>query len=316
VSFGSPWWLLALLAVPVAIAALYAARRRARRYEIRFPAVSSMLAALPVVPRWRRVLPTALALAAMAMLAVAAARPQHTVRVALSSASIMLVTDHSGSMQATDVRPTRLKAAQTAANSFIKELPQGVKLGIVAFSLQPDAAQAPTSDYGAIKHVVDSQVANGGTATGDALAVALALLQQQSKQSKPNASAIILLSDGARTVGRSPIPVAQDAAKLKIPIFTVALGTEDAVVPNPDPFGPPLPATPDPATLRQISRITHARSFAASDADRLGSIYKSLGSSLGSKIEKRELTVGFGIAGLLLLLGAAGTSLRFGGRLP
>src|SRR5204863_89603 len=181
-------------AVPVAIAALYAARRRARRYEIRFPAVSSMLAALPVVPRWRRVLPTALALAAMAMLAVAAARPQHTVRVALSSASIMLVTDHSGSMQATDVRPTRLKAAQTAANSFIKELPQGVKLGIVAFSLQPDAAQAPTSDYGAIKHVVDSQVANGGTATGDALAVALALLQQQSKQSKPNASAIILLS--------------------------------------------------------------------------------------------------------------------------
>jgi Ca-activated chloride channel family protein len=314
-SFGSPWWLLALLAIPLAAGALYAARRRARRYEIRFPAVASMVAALPVVPMWRRVLPTALALAAMALLAVAAAKPQHTVRVALSSASIMLVTDHSGSMQATDVRPNRLKAAQDAANSFIKEQPSGVKIGIVAFSLQPDAAQAPTSDHGLVKKVVDSQVANGGTATGDALNAALELLQQ-SKQAKPKASAIILLSDGARTVGRDPIPVAEEAARLKIPIFTVALGTEDAVVPNPDPFGPPLPATPDPATMRRIARITHARSFSAGDAGRLGSIYKSLGAQLGSKTEKRELTIGFGVAGLILLLGAAGTSLRFGGRLP
>jgi len=315
VSFGSPWWLLGLLAVPLAIAALWSSRRRARRYEIRFPAVSSMLAALPAVPLWRRVLPTALALAAMTMLAVAAAKPQHTVRVALSSASIMLVTDHSGSMQATDVRPTRLRAAQNAANGFIKQLPSGVKLGIVAFSLQPDAAQAPSSDYGAVNKVVDAQVANGGTATGDALNAALELLKQ-GKATAPKGSAIILLSDGARTVGRDPIPVAQEAAQLKVPIFTVALGTEDAVVPNPQPFQPPLPATPDPATMRQIARITHARSFSASDADRLGSIYKSLGSALGSKTEKHELTVGFAIAGLILLLGAAGTSLRFGGRLP
>ena len=314
-SFGSPLWLLALLAIPLALLALHASRRRARRYEIRFPAVSSMLAALPAVPLWRRILPTALALAAMTMLAVAAAKPQHTTRVALSSASIMLVTDHSGSMQATDVRPTRLKAAQTAANDFIKRLPSGGKLGIVAFSLQPDAAQSPSTDYDPVKKVVDGQVANGGTATGDALNAALELLKQ-GKPAPPKGSAIILLSDGARTVGRDPIPVAQAAAKLKVPIFTVALGTQDAVVPNPDPYQPPLPATPDPETLRQISRITHGRAFAASDADRLGSIYKSLGSALGSKTEKRELTVGFVVAGLILLLGAAGTSLRFGGRLP
>jgi Ca-activated chloride channel homolog len=267
------------------------------------------------VPLWRRHLPTALALAAMAALALAAAKPQHTVRVALSSASIMLVTDHSGSMQATDVRPTRLSAAQKAAHNFIDALPDGVKLGIVAFSLQPDAAQAPTTDHDVIKRVVDNQVASGGTATGDALAAALELLRQ-GKQTPPKASAMILLSDGARTVGRSPIPVAQEAARLKVPIYTVALGTEDAVVPNPSPFGAPLPATPDPATLRQISRITHAQSFAASDSGKLRSIYKSLGSQLGSKTEKRELTIGFGLAGLLLLLGAAGTSLRFGGRLP
>jgi Ca-activated chloride channel homolog len=314
-TFGSPWWLFALLAVPLALAALAASRRRPHRYEVRFPAVASMAAAVGATPLWRRVLPTALALAAIASLAFAAAKPQHTVRVALSSASIMLVTDHSGSMQATDVKPTRLQAAKKAAHNFIDALPDGVKLGIVAFSLQPDAAQAPTTDHDVAKRVVDSQSAGGGTATGDALAAALELLRQ-GKQTAPKASAIILLSDGARTVGRNPIPVAQAAARLKVPIFTVALGTEDAVVPNPDPFGAPLPATPDPATLRQISRITRARSFAASDAGELRSIYKSLGSQLGSKTEKRELTVGFGLAGLALLLAAAGTSLRFGGRLP
>jgi Ca-activated chloride channel family protein len=315
VSFASPLWLLALLAIPLALLALHASRRRARRYEIRFPAVSSMIAALPAVPLWRRVLPTALVLAAMTMLAVAAAKPQHTTRVASSSASIMLVTDHSGSMQATDVRPTRLKAAQNAANDFIKRLPSGVKLGIVAFSLQPDAAQAPSTDYDPVKKVVDGQVANGGTATGDALNAALELLKQ-GKAAPPKGSAIILLSDGARTVGRDPIPVAQEAAQLRVPIFTVALGTEDAVVPNPDPFQPPLPAAPDPATMREISRITHARSFTAANSDSLGSIYKSLGSALGSRTEKRELTIGFAAAGLILLLGAVGTSLRFSGRLP
>jgi Ca-activated chloride channel homolog len=313
-SFGSPLWLLALLAIPLAIAAQRAARRRAQRYAVRFPAVESMIAAAGVVPRWRRVLPTALALAAVAALAVAAAKPRHTVRVALSQASIMLVTDHSGSMQATDVRPTRLRAAQEAAHSFINALPSGVKLGAVAFSLQPDAAQAPTTDFDATKRIIDQQVANGGTATGDALQAALELLRQ-GRATPPKGSAIVLLSDGAQNVGRSPIPVAQEAARLKVPIYTVALGTEDALV-QPDPFQPPIPAPPDPATMRQIARITHARSFTAADANRLGSIYKALGAEIGSKTERRELTIGFGLAGLALLLGAAGASLRLGGRLP
>jgi Ca-activated chloride channel family protein len=315
VSFGSPWFLLALLAIPAAIAALAAARHRRRRYAIRFPAVESMAGAAEVVPVWRRHLPAALALAAIAALALAAAKPRHTVRVALSSASIMLVTDHSGSMQATDVAPTRLRAAQRAAHNFIDALPGGVKLGIVAFSLQPDAAQAPTTDYGATKRIVDAQVANGGTATGDALAAALELLRQ-GKAAPPKASAIILLSDGAQNVGRNPVPVAQEAAREKVPIYTVALGTQDALVPNPDPFGAPLPAPPDPETMRQIARITHARSFNAGDSSRLGSIYKSLGSKLGSRTERRELTVGFVLAGLALLLAAGGLSLRLGGRLP
>jgi Ca-activated chloride channel family protein len=314
-SFASPWWLLSLLAVPVAIVAVAASRRRARRYAVRFTAVPTLLAAAGVVPAWRRHLPTGLALAAIAALALAAAKPTHTVRVAIQAASIMLVTDHSGSMQARDVAPTRLRAAQRAAHSFVDALPSGVKLGVVAFSAQADAAQPPTTDHDVTRRVIDGQVANGATATGDALATALDLLRQG--HSNPKASAIILLSDGARTVGRDPIPVAQEAARLKVPIYTVALGTQDALVPDPtNPFGAPLPAPPDPETLRQISRITRAQSFTAADSSRLRSIYKGLGSQLGSKPERRELTVGFTVAGMLLLLGAAGTSLRFGGRLP
>jgi Ca-activated chloride channel family protein len=313
-TFASPLWLLALLAVPAVLAAVAASRRRARRYAVRFTAVPSLLAAAAVVPAWRRHLPTGLALAAIASLALAAAKPTHAVRVAIQAASIMLVTDHSGSMQAHDVSPTRLRAAQQAANSFIDALPNGVRLGVVAFSASADAAQPPTTDHDVTRRVIDGQVANGATATGDALATALGLLRQGN--STPKASAIILLSDGARTMGRDPIPVAQESARLKVPIYTVALGTQDALVPNPDPFGAPLPAPPDPQTLRQISRITHAQSFTAGDAGRLRSIYKALGTQLGSKPQKRELTVGFAVAGMLLLLGAAGTSLRFGGRLP
>jgi Ca-activated chloride channel homolog len=315
VSFGSPLWLLALLAVPAALFALAASRRRARRYAVRFTAVDSLLAVAGAVPRWRRHLPAALALAAIAALALAAAKPQHKVRVALSAATIMLVTDHSGSMQARDVSPTRLRAAQKAAHSFIDALPEGVRLGVVAFAAQPDAAQPPTTNYDITTRVVDGQIANGGTATGDALNSALELLAQ-GQSAPPKGAAIILLSDGARTVGRDPIPVAEEAARLKVPIYTVALGTQDALVPNPDPFGAPLPAPPDPETLRRISRITHGQSFSAEAAGRLSSIYKGLGSQLASKTEKRELTVGFSIAGLLLLLGAAGASLRLGGRLP
>ncbi len=313
-SFASPIWLLALLAVPLALAATVAGRRRARRYAVRFPAVTTLLEAAGGVPAWRRHLPAALALAAVVALALAAAKPTRSVRVALRAASIVLVTDHSGSMQARDVAPTRLAAAQRAAHGFIDALPAGVRLGVVAFSAQPDSVQAPTTDHAVTSEVIDAQAPNGATATGDALATALGLLR--SAKANPDASAIVLLSDGSTTTGRNPIGVAQQARQRKVPIYTVALGTQDALVPNPNPFGAPLPAPPDPETLARIARITRAQSFSAQDAGRLDTIYKRLGSQLGSRSKDQELTAGFAAAGLLLLLGAGLTSVRFGGRLP
>ncbi len=89
---------------------------------------------------------------------------------------MMLVTDHSGSMAATDVSPTRLAAAERAANTFIDELPSTVRVGAVAFSTTPDGVQAPVTNHAAAQAVIDAQTAGGATATGDALQLALQLL--------------------------------------------------------------------------------------------------------------------------------------------
>ena len=110
--------------------------------------------------------------------------------------------------------------------------------------------------------------------------------------------------------------VARRARREHVPIYTVALGTDDATVPNPQPLGPPLLAAPDPQTLRQISSISRAQAFTAGDSSRLRSIYKTLGSQLGSRTKDREITVAFAVAGLVLLAGAGASSMRWSGRLP
>ena len=316
-TLASPLWMLALLAIPAALALQFAARRRARRYAVRFTAMPSLkLAAASVGPAaWRRHLPVALALAAVAALVLALAKPERTIAVPIQRASIVLVTDHSRSMLATDVSPNRLRAAQGAARTFLDELPAPVRVGAVAFSDTPDAVQAPTTNHDEARRVVDNQVADGGTAMGDALQVAIDTLKSQRAQGQKVPSAIVLLSDGKPTIGRDPVEVARIAGQAKIPIYTVALGTADALVPNPG-LGPPLPAPPDPQTLRAISEASGGRAYRAQDEGKLQDIYKTLGSQLGTKSAKQEITAGFAIGGLILLLGAALTSVRFGSRLP
>jgi Ca-activated chloride channel family protein len=218
-------------------------------------------------------------------------------------------------MQATDVAPDRLRAAQAAANKFLAEVPSAVRVGVVAFSNSPDAVQSPSSDHSEAKRVIDLQVADGATASGDALQVALDTLVADKQNGKRPPAAIVLLSDGKTTAGRDPVEVARTAGRLHIPIFTVALGTADATVPNPG-FGPPLPVPPDPATLAQIAKVSGGRAFTAEDSGRLASIYKSLGSQLGTKDTKREVTSSFALLGLGLLLGGAALGVRTRGQLP
>jgi Ca-activated chloride channel family protein len=315
-SFAASGWLLGLLLVPLAAAAYVASRHRAKRYAVRFTALPALKAAAGTVPAWRRHLPAVLALAALAALVLALAKPQKTVAVPVNRASIMLVTDHSRSMSATDVEPNRLAAAQRAARAFLDKLPSQVRVGAVAFSDAPDAVQAPSNDHDDARRIIDGQIADGATATGDALQVAIDALRNDRQNGKRPPSAIVLLSDGKTTTGPEPVPIARLAGQLKIPIYTVALGTRDATVPNPNPFGTPLVVGPDPETLREISKVSGGKAYTAEDSDRLNSIYKALGSQLGTKKKLKEITSTFAIGGMLLLLGAGVASLRWAGRLP
>jgi Ca-activated chloride channel family protein len=313
VTFASPVFLVALALVPAALAAHLVARRRARRYAVRFPAVATLAPLLPRVSAWRRRVPLALFLAALAALALALARPHATVAVPQEQASIVLVTDVSRSMLAEDVDPSRLDAARAAALRFLDEVPESARVGAVAFSTDPHTREAPTDDRDEIQGLIQGLSADGGTATGDALAAALDMVDDGPAAERPPA-AILLLSDGETTTGRDPTEVARAARRLRIPIHTVALGTEGATIETPT--GTIVPVPPDPETMRQIAELSGGRDFQADDADDLSRIYENLGSRVATKSEEREITVAFAAGGGLLLAAAAAFGLRATARLP
>lgn len=313
-SFSDPIWLAALALVPAGIVAAVLVRRRGRRYALRFTALSTLREAAGAARGWRGVLPAAFLLAAVAALALTLARPHISYSAPIDQASVVLVSDESGSMASSDVQPTRLAAAERAANAFIDQLPAKAQVGAIAFSSSPNSAQAPAVDHQGARSVIDSQNADGATDTGDALAEALQLLR--GGQAKHPPSAIVLLSDGAANRGQDPTVVARQAAKDKIPIYTVALGTASGTLPNPDPLGPPVPVPPDPQLMSQIAELSGGHSFNAQSADTLSSIYKDLGHQLGSVTRKRDVTAEFALGGLVLLLLATAGATRWSPRLP
>jgi len=311
-SFASPAWLAALVLVPLVLLAYVTARRRSRRYAVRFPDVSTLAPLVPRVSPWRRLVPLALFLAALSALALALARPQATVAVPREQATVVLVTDVSRSMLATDVDPSRLEASRQAAETLVDSLPDEALVGLVAFSEEPQTIVPPTDDRGEVEDTIDSLAADGGTGTGEALATALRMVDGRGEKRVP--AAIVLLSDGKVTIGRDPLPVATQARRLGVPIHTVALGTESAVIQTPD--GSLLAVPPDPETMARIARRSGGRSFQVSDANQLSAIYEDLGSRVATRDEQREVTAAFAAGGILLLLLAAGAGLRTTARLP
>lgn len=314
-SFGDPFALLCLAVVPLAVLAHVAAQRRRRRYPVRFTALATLAAVAGEEPRWRRHLPLALLSLALAALAVSLARPERTVGVPVERATVVLVTDVSRSMSASDVRPTRLQAARRAAQSFVDQVPKAMRIGLVAYSDVSQTLQKPTTDRTAIKAALASLQPYGGTLTGAGLQTALGDLEiapDESARRPP--SAILLLSDGKSDDGTLAYEVATEARRLGVPIYTVALGTPDGAIT--DVTGRVTRVPPDPAALRRIASLSGGQAFQAEDSDQLGSIYDKLGSQLGTQPEQREMTVVFAGAGLLLLAAALGASLGLGGRLP
>jgi len=289
------------------------ARRQSTRYAVRFTAVASVRQAVEAGSRWAARAAVLAVLAAIAAAAVALARPQLPHRIPIGQASLMLVLDHSGSMAANDVSPTRLRAAIRAANGFIDQLPASARVGVIGFSNSADIVQQPVTSHAVVRRVIDGQVANGGTATGPALELALQLLRGTDRHHPP--SAIVLLSDGAANIGVDPVVVAEQARHERIPIYTVALGTPGGTL-NTGPFSPPEPVPPDPQLMRQIAVESRARAFNAHTSDQLSSIYQSLGKQLSSVERKRDITPEVALLAAVLLLVAVGASTRTAVRLP
>jgi Ca-activated chloride channel family protein len=320
VSFGAPLVLVLLAAIPVLVVLYGATQRDRRRAAAAFAAPTMTPSVAPNRPRWRRHAPMLAFLLALAILILAAARPQKTVAVPVERASIMLVTDVSGSMQATDVRPTRLVAARAAAKRFVAKVPKTVNVGVMALSSKPRVLQSPTRDRLAINAALDQLTARGGTGTGEAIQAATKILRTQpGVNGKRPPSAIVLISDGAATGSVDPVVAAQAARKLRIPIYTVALGTAQGTitVPRPgDAGGTETRAVPpDPKSLAEVAKASGGKTYAAANASKLSDVYKSLGSLLGTKNEKRQITAGFAGGALVLLLLGAAMSLRWFGRL-
>ena len=315
-SFISPLSLLFLLAVPLAIFAHVAAGRRRRRYPVRFPALTTLAAVAAPEPRWSRHLPIGLLALALAALAVSLARPERTIQVPVERASVVLVTDISRSMSATDVSPTRLEAARGAAESFLDKVPDELRIGLVAYSDSAQTLQTPTTDHDAISSALELLQPIAGTATGAGLGTALndlkAIRPGEGSGRRPPA-AIVLLSDGSATDGAAADQVAEEAGRLRVPIYTVALGTPDGEI---EIQGRTLRVPPDPEALKRIAETSGGQAFEAEDSDQLDAVYDRLGSQIGTKPEKREITSMFAGAALLLLGAALVSSLRLGGRLP
>lgn len=328
-SFGQPLLLLTLLALPAAVAAYVVATRRRARYAVRFTNLA-VLETIAGERQWRRYVPPALLLLALATLCVGVARPRVPTVVPQERATVILVVDASGSMQASDVKPTRLGAAQAAVRLFLRQVPSRLRVGLIVFAGEPQIAAPPTTDRSLVFSSVDALgyfPGYGGTAIGDALSTAVELGKRAVGQtgnapgqtiayrlSAPPASAgphslvsIVLLSDGAQTRGLlQPLDGAHLAKDAGFPVYTVALGTPHGVLKRGfGPFERMIPVPPDPSTLAAIAESTGGRFVNAQSAQTLRDAYSRLGSELGRVPGRSEKTWAF-LAGAAALLVAAG----------
>jgi Ca-activated chloride channel family protein len=324
VSFREPAVLLGLALLPVALLAYLAIQGKRRRQAAAFGNPALLPGLLTARPGWRRHLPVGLLMLAVAALVVALARPQRSVAAPQRAATVVLVNDVSGSMRANDVQPSRLSAAVDSAKVLVDKTPDNFRLGLVTFSDYAEQLVAPTTDRGAVEGALERMVADGGTAMGDGLARGLQSAQtpvptENGTGTRKLPAIIVLLSDGKNTIGsNNPIDIAEQAKAAKIPVYTIALGTESGEVLQQDQFGfvQRIPVPPDKETLRQIATITGGRFFEAVSANDAEEIYNKIGTRLTSRPEKREVTVAFAGGAFVLLLAGGAMSLIWFGRLP
>lgn len=313
--FLDPQRLWFLLVIPLLVAAYIWAVRRKNRSGMRFTNTAVLGAVVPKQSQWRRHLAVALSLLSLVTLMVAWARPNGVERVPRERATVVLVIDISLSMEATDIKPSRLAAAKQLSNDFIAKLPEQYNVALVSLSGNPAVRMPPTTDRSLAERAINSLTVQESTAVGDAIAAALSALKiaPKGEDGKTAPGAIVLLSDGQNTAGRSPLQAADDARKQKVPIYTIAYGTENGWV---DLDGKRERVPPDHELLQSIAKLTQGRYWAAESASDLSSVYTGIRSQVGHEEVKKEVTATWAGYGLAFAILAAMAAVSLGARWP
>ncbi|MEU7752100.1 VWA domain-containing protein [Micromonospora sp. NPDC049171] len=318
-TWQSPLRLWLLLGV-LALVGVYLLMQRGRsRYAVRFTNLRLLDRVAPERPAWRRHVPAGLFLAMLALLVVGFARPSAEVRVPRERATVMVAVDVSTSMLATDVDPDRLAAAKQAARRFVEGLPDEFNVGLVAFAGSAAVLVPPGTDRGALDEGID-RLAEGitgvqGTAIGEAINTSLGAVKSldsaAAKETPP--ARIILLSDGANTSGMDPMEAAAEAVTAEVPVHSISFGTPSGFV---DRGGRPIQVPVDGQTLKAVAEETGGMFHEASTTDELKAVYDDIGSSVGYRTERQDVSARFIGIGLVFAMGAAAGSMRWFSRLP
>lgn len=326
-TFSHPWWLLGLLVVAGLVAGYVVLLRRRRRDVVKFTNLELLDSIAPKRPGWYRHLPAAGLIVALALLTVAIAGPQAEAKVPRNRATVVLVIDVSLSMQATDVAPNRLAAAQVAAKSFADQLTPGINLGLVSFSGTAAVLVSPTTDRASVKRAVDGLKLSESTATGEAIFAALGSIDSFSRtvpssaDEGPPPARIVLMSDGKQTVPgpdgenepRGSYTAAKQAAEAKVPVSTISFGTEYGTI---DIEGGRTRVAVDDASMREIANLSGGQFFTAASEGELRQVYGQLGEQIGYETKQVDTSRPWLIAGALVLCAGVGAGIALGRRFP
>jgi Ca-activated chloride channel family protein len=316
-SFQAPtrlWLLIGVVALAVAYVAM---QLRRRTYAVRFTNLALLDSVAPKRPGWRRHVPAVLLLLALAGMVSAWAKPSRDVRVPRERATIMLAIDTSLSMEATDVAPSRLKAAQTAAKEFVELLPPRLNVGLVTFNGTALVKVAPTQDREQLTSAIDQLRLGERTAIGEAIYASLDAIKSApaSPDGEPVPARIVLMSDGETTSGRPDAEASAAAKKADVPVSTIAFGTENGTIELPGQEGVVSVAV-NPAALEKIANDTGGTAFTAATADQLKAVYEDIGSSVGYETVPKDITETFVLISMIILFISAVLSQLWFSRLP
>lgn len=305
---GRLWLLLAVAAVAAAYVFL---QRRRRHHAVRFTNLELLASIAPSRPGWRRHVAAGVLVASLLVLVVGFARPTMAQRVPRKQATLMLAIDTSISMQATDVAPSRLAAAQQAATDFVEHLPSGFRLGLISFDGNARVLVAPTTEHETVVAAIGTLRLGQRTAAGEAVFTALDTLAAE-QATENDAARIVLMSDGATTTGRPVVMAAAAAAEAKVPVSTIAFGTDQGTVTF---SGQTVPVPVDREAMQDLAQTTGGTFFEAASGEELTAVYRDIGSTVAYRTIRNEITATWTGVGLVLLAAGLVLSMLWSGRI-